>query len=1249
MSKLLEGLNPSQREAVTHTRGPLLIIAGPGSGKTRTVVHSIAYAIENGVQPDRILAFSFTVKASQELKERVTTFVGKEGGQLVNVSTFHSFCRRVLKEDIGRLHRTDALNFQDLDEDEEEKADQRRVAQAINYLQYQSLKSGDVLNFIIKCKTSGVLPSEAENHTQNPKYAEIYERYEQRLKEDGWIDYPNQLLFTDELFRDVPTVKKTWQEKFELIFVDEYQDTDPVQYRIIKALAEKHRNLRVVGDDDQGIYGWRGADIQNILNFKKNYPKAEIIPLGQNYRSTKLIVAAARALAEFNPDRHDKELFTRNLKGEKVKHLHCENADVEANTIAEFISRSIQEDRNPNDFAVLYRRNKQSKPFEKAFKKLDIPYHKVKKSSDPDEDGVSLMTIHKSKSLEFPNVFVVGVCKDLLPNYYSRDEKDWGEELRLLYVAMTRAKNWLCLSSYDYDEYKRGRSPFLERGYISASLLESVETLKKTETPPIPEEMIVQNAVEQSDASVEPLPISPQIVIGIDPGNIGANTTNVGWSVTQKSTDGYSVLCFDTENPIGTPEDRLQQIKQKIDELIAEHSPNAIAVEKLEISTQEEIKDWFFYVARCVVEIGSIAFEHGIERHLYTPQQVKYIATSNRNASKQDVQNGVKRVCNLPQIPEPHHSADAIATSLCYLRNYLNSARFEGNKRKQEHYEVGCDYLDRKQYEKAINTFKETINIDPVYTDAHCGLGRAYLVQNDLDEAGAAAKAALRLAENNHPDSQKLLDAIEHYHSGCNFLNNSEWNMAIDKFQESINLESIFTDAHCGLSRAYIEVDNLEAAKDAAEEALRLIDEYSPAQKLLVDIKKRYYYNGEIYFNLEEYTQAIFEFQKAVEIDQNFKGAHRFIGEAYLKLGDLENAEKSARDALDIHQNYKLAQELLEKIKRKHKEYGDNYRSRKAYTEALRSYQHAIRIDDKYKEAYNNLGIVYRNMKEYDKALIAYQKAIDIDDRCQVTHNNLSIVYRKIGEYTKSVSSLERAIAIKPDYQTAYYNLALTYFKMENLQSASEAVLKALSDPNDQDTLKLQKDIQHAYLKQGRDYFREGNLEAAKISAKATLRLGRNYQPAHKLLDDIKQTYYKRGLTSLKQNEWKAAEKSAEEALKIDRNYKLASILLKNAYCQQALDHEKSGRYRRSINLLQKVIDIDPNCEKTYYYLGQTYFKLNRLKEARMMVKKALSIQPNYPPSQKLLKEIKDARNWLKLGGKQVRRLVSRIAKHIGF
>ncbi len=1330
MSNLLEELNPSQQEAVTHESGPLLIIAGPGSGKTRTVVHSIAYAIENGVQPDRILAFSFTRKACKELTERITRFVGKEEGQLVNIFTFHSFCRRVLKKDIEELHRGYTRNFKALEPEDQKREVGKQIAKIraqINHLQHREfLKTKDILDFITRCKLQFIPPSVADEHMPHSEmppeisraYVEIYESYEQVLEANDWIDYANQLRLANELLRDVHEVKKKWQEKFELIFVDEYQDTDRVQYQIIETLAEQHQNLRVVGDDDQGIYSFREADIQNILKFEKNYSTAKIIPLGQNYRSTQRIVNASRALAEFNPDRRKKELFTENSVGKNIIHLHCRSAEEEVGTIISFIISAIRCGWSSKDFAILCRLNSQVDEFKTAFNSLENPQ---------DLDDVSVMTIHRAKGLEFPNVFVAGVCKGLLP-FGGNIEN---EERRLLYVAMTRAENWLCLSSYGNDagSNANGRSPFLDE--IPRSLLEPTQTLGVSDIPSKP---IRPNRAESLTVFEEPLdsttlsPIKPEIVLGIDPGKIDANNPNVGWAVTEKSSDGYTVIDCDTETPEGTSDEKLKQIENQINALIASYSPDAIAVEKLEGATDRGL----IGVAGCVALVRSIADRHGIERAFYSPQQVKYAATGNRNAEKEEVQEGVKRRCDFSIAQNNNniddHSADAIAVSLCYLDSYLNSSHLQWKKRKQEHYDSGIDYLSNGQYDAAVAEFKEAISTDPIYTEAYYGLGQAYLAQSNLEAAENAAKKSLKLAENNHPDSQKLLEALRHYRFGCKSLNNREWNEAIDKFKESITLEPIFTEAHCELSRAYFEIGNLETAKNAAEEALRLRYEYPPAQKLLVDIKKRYYYNGEISFNREEYAQALFEFQKAVEIDQNFKGAYRFIGEAYLKLGDLEKAEKGAKDALNIDRNYELAQELIEKIKRKHKEHGDNYRDRKAYIEALISYQHAIRIDNKYKEVYNNLGMVYRAMKEYSKAISAYQQAINIDGRCQATHNNLSIVYRKIGEYDKAIRSLERAIEIKPNYQIAYYNLARTYFEMEKLPDASEKVFEALRlDPNEQDTLKLQKNIMDTYLKQGSDYFRRSNLAAAENSAKKALTLDSNYQPAHKLLNDIKQTYYEqglvciensahaeaisalqktvkidpefkeahyslgeiyfaigdleaaekevgkvlridaqdelascllisikekyynRGLTSLKQNEWKAASKFAEKALRIDRNYKFASILLKNAYCQQALDNEESERYHRSINLLQKAENIHPNCEKTHYYLGRVYFKIGRLKEARTHVNKALSIQPNYPSSQKLLKEIKDARNWLKLSGKQVRRLLGRIAKRIGF
>lgn len=1226
MSRLLDGLNPAQRKAVMHADGPLLIIAGPGSGKTHTVACSIAYAIkERGVIPDRILAFSFTRKASEELRHRVQEVMERdENATDVWISTFHSFCGKVLHQDGQQL---DISNRQEFTVNELTHLYNEGARARIEYLQHhQFAEPEDALRFINECRAADVSPAEAGSYAQHrdmsPAYVEIYQRYGQLAQNDE-ANYTEIQLLTNALLRDVPEVRERWQEKFELIFVDEYQDTDPIQYQIIKTLAGRHQNLRVVGDDDQGIYGFRGADIQNILNFEEDYCNSEVISLGQNYRSTQRIVEASRALAEFNPDRREKELFTHNSEGEKVKHLHCENNEEEAAIIAEFISRIIQEGRNPSDFAVLCRSTKiQAEAFTKAFKELEIPYHVVGNSSNRDTAGVSLMTIHKAKGLEFPNVFVAGVCAGLLP-FHNSNEQDWGEELRILYVAMTRAKNWLCLSSYEEDaQYPRGKSQFLD--YIPDTLLESVETLEDIPIPPAPEDMICPQ--ELSDY-VEPLPEQllgdGMTVIGVDPGNIGARNTNVGWSVTQKTSDGYSVLASDTERPTGTPKDKIGQIEQKIKTLIQfpSNQPYAIAVEKLEVATAEARKEWFLNVAACVATVRSIANSEDIECHLYTPQHVKHAATGDRKASKEDVQKAVKRMCNLSQIPEPHHTADAIATSLCYLRSYINSSRFEGNKRKEENYNLGIAHLDNLEYSQAIAKFNEAISIDPMDARIRCDLGRAYLGQGDLEYGENQAKKAIRLTENNHPDSQKLLDAIAHYHSGCNSLNDSEWNMAIDKFQESIKLERVFTEAHCGLSKAYLEIGNLEASKNAAEEALNLMTDYPPARGLLNNVKMKSYYKGKTYFNGEEYDKAIIELQRAVTIDPDFKGAYLHLGKTYLKSGKLE---------------------------------GDDYRKREFYTKAEESCQQAIRIDDKYRNAYNSLGITYHNMKEYHKAISAYQKAINIDESSHVVHTNLSMVYLDISEYVKAVKSLKDAIAIKPDYQMAYYNLARAYFNMENLPDASKAVLEAKRlDANDQDTLNLLKKIQDAHLEQAHDYFSMNNLDASESSAKEAFKLNSSYQPAIDLLEDIKKEYYDRGLTSVEQNDWNSAENFSkkvlriEKVLRVDRNNQLASALLRQAHYEQGLDHIKNSRYVEAINILQKANDIDPNCEceKTHYYLGKAYYKLGSLKKAQLSLNKALDIQANYLQASKLLSEIYHPRNWLKLGVANVRHFTRRILK----
>ena len=1260
MSKLLEDLNSSQQEAVTHEKGPLLIIAGPGSGKTRTVVHSIAYAIENGVQPDRILAFSFTVKASEELRDRVKEIVGEKKGGLVNISTFHSFCRKVLKEDLGQLYKTEVPNFQDLDEDQQEKEDRRRVSRAINDLQYnESVKSEDVLNFIVKCKALGIRPSEVGNDTSNPEYARIYEKYEQRLKEDGWIDYSNQQLFTDELFK-IPEVKTKWQEKYELIFVDEYQDTDPVQDRIIKALADKHRNLRVVGDDDQGIYGWRGADIQNILKFEEEYPD-KVILLGQNYRSTKNIVAASSALADFNPERRNKELFTGNCEGERVKYFHCESDKEEASTIANFVHRAKEQgNRSPSDFAVLYRTKKQARAFKKAFSDLGIECHVVDDSISTDTIGVSLMTIHKSKGLEFPNVFVAGICKDLLPNYYNRYEKDWDEELRLLYVAMTRAKNWLCLSSYEkYGQYPRGRSPFLE--YIPSHLLESVETLENVRIPPCPKEMDIMRdsggATEYVESLRERLLGDGMTVLGVDPG-----IQNVGWSVTRKSSGGYTVLKYGTQTTTGW-QDTLVQTENKINKLILSHRPNAIAVEKIEVGEskgkREATKeDWFLYVAGCVATIRSTANQHGIKYDLYTPQQVKYTATNNRGASKQEVQEGVMRICNLQQIPEPHHSADAIAASLCYLRSYLNSSRFDGDKQKQECYKAGCDYLNKGQYETAAAKFQEAINIDPIDTEAHCGLGCAFLEQGKLIDAENAVKEALRLEDNdqsalqvldgikqkyyergrdylgqddlvsaeksaneilridsNYQPAHDLLKAIkqEYYNRGLNHLGNQRYDEAITAFRATINKYLRFIEAYCGLARAYLGQDKLTEAESTVNEALRIEKDNKNALQVWEDIQRKY---GD-------------------------------RGEQYLNQGDLIAAETAVNKARSLPFECPRAQKLLDDIKEAYCNRGRDHLDNQRYGEAIIVFEETIKKYPRFIEAYCGLGQAYLGKGNLAMAGQSVRRAYELNAKCQFVLHLIADIKRKHCERGRdylnqdNLPAAERAAneALRldpndPNYQLgrglldaikqAYYNRGLNHLDNRRYDEAITAF---------EGTIDKYPRFTAAYCGLGQVYLEKGNLAAAGDSVEEALRLESDCQLALRILESVIQKYCELGTDHLKQDNLIAAENAANEARKLARRFGNGHQLVRNllgtikqAYYERACNHLGNQQYDKAIAAFKEVVDRYPNFIEAHCGFAQTYLeKGDDLIAAIKSVKRARRIDPDYPLLRTLWTDIKQA------------------------
>lgn len=372
---IYDSLNEMQKKAVFQTEGPVLILAGAGSGKTRVLTHRIAYLIEEkGVNPWNILAITFTNKAAGEMRERVDHLVGF-GSESIWVSTFHSACVRILRRFIDRLGYDTNFTIYDTD-------DQKSLMKEVcKYLQIdtKTYRERALLSAISSAKNEMISPQEfllqAEGDFSKQKIAEVYLEYEKQLRANNALDFDDLLVRAVQLFETQPDVLDYYQERFRYIMVDEYQDTNTVQFHLIRILSSKYRNLCVVGDDDQSIYKFRGANIKNILNFEIEFPDATVIKLEQNYRSTSNILNAANAVIHNNIGRKDKTLWTENPEGEKIACKQFDNAYDEADYIAAAIQKKVKEERaSYKDCAVLYRTNAQSRMFEERFVSTNIPY-----------------------------------------------------------------------------------------------------------------------------------------------------------------------------------------------------------------------------------------------------------------------------------------------------------------------------------------------------------------------------------------------------------------------------------------------------------------------------------------------------------------------------------------------------------------------------------------------------------------------------------------------------------------------------------------------------------------------------------------------------------------------------------------------------------------------------------------------------------------------------------------------------------
>ena len=371
---IYDTLNEQQKEAVFHTEGPLLILAGAGSGKTRVLTHRIAYLIEErGVNPWNILAITFTNKAAGEMRERVDRLVGF-GAESIWVSTFHSTCVRILRRYIDRIGFD--TNFTIYDSDDQ-KSLMRDVCRVLD-VDTKKYKERMFLSAISAAKDEMITPDEYELNAAGDfgkqKIAQVYREYERQLHANNALDFDDLLLKTVQLFQTQPDVLESYQERFLYIMVDEYQDTNTVQFKFVSLLAAKYQNLCVVGDDDQSIYKFRGANIRNILNFEQEFQNARVIKLEQNYRSTQNILNAANAVIQNNRGRKDKTLWTDNGDGEKVHLRQFDTAYDEAEFVADDIRKNIENGGTYQDYAILYRTNAQSRMFEEKFVACNIPY-----------------------------------------------------------------------------------------------------------------------------------------------------------------------------------------------------------------------------------------------------------------------------------------------------------------------------------------------------------------------------------------------------------------------------------------------------------------------------------------------------------------------------------------------------------------------------------------------------------------------------------------------------------------------------------------------------------------------------------------------------------------------------------------------------------------------------------------------------------------------------------------------------------
>ena len=1047
----LESLNDVQRQAVQHKDGPLLLLSGAGSGKTRVITHRIAYLIHHhGVSPFNILAVTFTKKATEEMKTRLNDLIGKTKTPSW-IHTFHSCCTRILHKHITHLGYGYDSSFTTFD-DAKQRTLIKNLIQTL-YIRLDDLNA--VLAEISKIKRAFISPEQYADIVKK-KYpddkegffekcvARIYPKYRDFLRENNALDFDDMITLTVELFNTNPSILASYQNQFRYILVDEYQDTDRSQYLLVHALTKKHRNLCAVGDDDQSIYSFRGADINNILDFRKDYPNATVLCLGQNYRSTKNIVEAAHHVIRNNQKREKKQIRTENDEGSKITCYGSINPTDEAGYVLRQIQKwNTQHGKKYEDLAILYRINAQSRTFEDALRDADIPYRivggigfyermeikdiiaymqvivnptdtvSIKRIINTPRRGIGVATVQKIE--DFAHAEGISLFEAI-----QRVEEV--PAIRNGAKNSVRAFDRLIESFNPDDPPARMAEDLLERsGYLEVLRREStIEAQSREEN--LGELIAAVTEYEKND----PKPTLAGFLERVASASTLDDKDDKSDKVTMMTLHGTKGLEFPIVFMVGMEEGLLP------------HWRSCDTEDELE----EERRLCYVGITRAEEQLY---LSHSCSRGSRDPSRSRFIneipaellqlegrsepptPTDDRVTEQQVVSADTRNVNLGDDLVEPMDGlGKQIQSEILHANNDLtevvDDSKSAGELTPQPeasanaYLDRGDAFLGKGNYDLAINAYDKAIELKPDFAVAYSNRGEAYAKKGDYPRAVVDYDKAIEL----NPSIELPPNAAVGYNiRGVGFLGKGNYDRAIVDYTQAIKLKSDYPYAYYNRGRAYYKNGDYD----------RAIVDYTQVIKLKSDNAYAYFFRGVAYAKKGDYPRAAADYDKAIELKPSIEPppsaaeTYYHCGADFLGKGNYDLAIKAYDKAIELKPDYAVA----------YNGRGEASAEKGDYDNAIVDYTKAIKLKPDYADAYFLRGQAYYEKDDYHRAAEAYDKAIELNPSIElppnaaVAYNIRGVAYRKKGENTLAIADYTQAIELKPDYAFAYNNRGMAY------------------------------------------------------------------------------------------------------------------------------------------------------------------------------------------------------------------------------